>query len=205
MCVWQKASQRVVLLLGIGLLSGGLLGVLGQVEAQSQAQAARAAIPPEAREWARAAIEQASVAIREAVFAWPASDLRELRLRAARVLNVWVGEESPEFRAEVGLPPGADGVGVVVYLEHLRRALTGPAEQGNERARALLFALGMIQYYATEAKEALNTAGHAENLQRARRAFRQALAFLLAVRGSEEDPPSEGGARALYAHLPPSD
>ena len=199
MCVRKKASRSAVLSLLVGLLLGGLLGALGQVEAQSQAS--RAEIPPEAREWARVAIEQASVAIREAVFAWPASDLRELRLRAARVFNVLVGEESPEFRAEAGLPPGADGVGVLVYLARLQRALSGPAEQGNERARALLFALGMIQYYAAEAKEALSAAGRAEGLPRARRAFRQALAFLLAARGSEEDPPSEGGARALYREL----
>lgn len=146
-------------------------------------------------------MEQAGVAIREAVFAWPASDLRELRLRAARVFNVLVGEESPEYRAEAGFPPGADGVGVLVYLERLQRALSGPAEQGNERARSLLFALGMVQYYTAEAKEALSVAGHADGLPRARRAFRQGLAFLLAARGSREDPPSEGGIRALYREL----
>lgn len=194
----KKAGRRVVLSLLVGLLLGGLLA-LEQPEAQSQAP--RAPIPPEAREWAHSAIEQLSVAIREAVFAWPASDLSELRLRAARVLNVLVGEESPEYRAQAGRPPGADGVGAIVYLERLQRALSGPAEQGNEQARSLLFALGMVQYYAAEAKEALSAAGHADGLPRARRSFRQALAFLLAARGSREDPPSEGGVRALYREL----
>jgi len=194
----KKATRRAGLSLLVGLLLGGLLA-LGQGEAQSQAS--RAEIPPEARDWARAAIEQLSVAIREAVFAWPASDLRELRLRAARVLNVLVGEKSPEFRAPAGLPPGADGVGLLVHLERLQEALRGPAERGNERARSLLFALEMVQYYVAETREALNAVGRAEGLPRARRAFRQALAFLLAARGSREDPPSEGGTRALYREL----
>lgn len=180
------------LLLGVVIL-GGAFGTLGQDQDQP--------MPPEARESAHQAVVQLSVAIRGAVFAWPAaSNLEELRLWTARIANVLVGHESPDYQAEAGDLPGSDGVGVLSYLERLRRIIE-PKAQAQERLRPLLFALEAIQFNVGQALERLREASHLRDLRLARRALRQALAFLIAARGSSEDPLSEGGARALLLQL----
>jgi len=176
------------------VLLGGLL-ISGPVRSQQGT-----ALPPEARAWAQGAVEQLSVAIREAVFAWPASDLEELRLRAGRVLNVLVGHESPNYQGRLGDPPGADGVGVLTYLERLQ-GIIEPRAQEDERLRPLLFALDAIRFYADQSLEHLQDALQGKDLRFTQLTLRRALAFLISARGSSEDPLSEGGTRALLIQL----
>lgn len=190
--IWGRRWMQLMLLMLFLLLLGGATGG----EAQSQ----QPSLPPEVREWARQLVEQLSVAIREAVFAPPAPDLDELRLRASRISNVLVGRESPDYQSKAGDPPGADGVGVLVYLERLQQAIE-PWAQANEQLRPLLFALDAIRFYSLEALESLQEAMRVDDIHKARRALRRALGFLIAARGSSEDPLSEGGARALLKEL----
>jgi hypothetical protein len=186
--------RRLIALLAF-LMLGFALGLGGEAQQNQPPQ-----VPPEVREWMHQTVEQLSVAIREAVFAPASSDLGELRVRAARVLNTLVGPESPEYRADVGAPPGADGVGVLVYLRRLQEALE-PYARENERVRAWIYVLQTLQFFSIEAVDRLNEALHVRDPAKARRAIRQALAFLIATRGSSEDPLSEGGARALWMQL----
>jgi hypothetical protein len=174
---------------------GFTLGLGGEAQQSQPPQ-----VPPEAREWVRQTVEQLSVAIREAVFAPASSDLDELRVRAARVFNTLVGHESPEYRADVGDPPGADGVGVLVYLRRLQEVLE-PYARENERVRAWIYVLQTLQFFSLEAVDRLNEALHVRDPAKARGAIRQTLAFLIATRGSSEDPLSEGGARALWMQM----
>jgi len=177
-------------LLGLVILAGAV-GTLGQDQP----------LPAEARESARGAVAQLSVAIRGAVLAWPAAaDLGELRLWAARIANVLVGRQSPEYQPGAGELPGSDGVGVIVYLERLRKIIESRA-RADERLRPLLFALDGVRFNVDQALERLREASRIRDLRPARLALRRALAFLIAARGSSEDPLSEGGARALYREL----
>ncbi len=186
--------RRLIVLIAF-LMLGFTIGLGGEAQQSQPPQ-----VPPEAREWIGQTVEQLSVAIREAVFAPASSDLNELRVRAARVLNTLVGHESPEYRADVGDPPRADGVGVLVYLRRLQEVLE-PYARENDRGRAWLFVLETIQFFSAEARDRLGEALHLRDPVKARRAIRQALAFLIATRGSSEDPLSEGGARALWIQL----
>lgn len=186
--------KRLIALIAV-LTLGFALGLGGEAQ-----QNPRPPVPPEASEWARRTVEQLSVAIREAVFAPASSDLGELRVRAARVWNTLVGRESPEYREDVGDPPGADGVGVLVYLRRLQEALE-PSARENDRVRSWIYVLQTLQFFSLEALDRLSEALHVRDPDKAIRAIRQALAFLIATRGSSEDPLSEGGARALWMQL----
>jgi len=190
---WRRLERWLLLIVLLsGLFVGASLGAWGQASSQ--------ALPPEAKIWARQAVEQLGVAIREAVFAWPATELDELKLRAGRVLNVLVGRESPDYQGRLGDPPGSDGIGIVTHLKHLQEAIE-PRAQQDERLRPLLLALNAIQFYINEARQHLQTALKGRDLHRVQRTLRQSLAFLIAARGSSEDPLSEGGARALLIQL----
>jgi hypothetical protein len=188
----RRSLQLALLVVLSGLLAAGGLG---------QAQSQESPVAPEVRDWARILIEQLGVAIREAVFTLPAPDMRELQLRAARVLNVLVGKQSPDHQTRAGDPLGADGVGVLTYVERLRNAIE-PRAQTNERLRPVLFTLNLLQLYQREALERLREMLRGSDDGAARRASHQVLAFLVAARGSNEDPLSEGGgARALLLYL----
>lgn len=180
-------------LLAMALAFGLIFGIVGQAQAPSE-------LPPEARQLATRAVDQLSVAIREAVFAWPASEVNELRPRAARMLNVIVGQSSRHHQSEVGDPPGADGVGILTYLERLREVIRSHA-QGANRARQLLFSLEIGMTFSQEAQRELLDALRTRDADALRGAVRRALAFLSAARGTREDPLSEGGVRALLAQL----
>ncbi len=189
----MKRISSFVLLI---LLGGSLFSLTTGTTSQAQAPT----LPPEVNVWARQLVEQLSVAIREAVIALPANELGEIKLRAGRVLNVLVGKQSPDYQAQAGDPQGADGVGVGTYLERLRSAIE-PRAQTNERLRPLLFALNMLQAYHRESLDHLREIIGTRNEEAARRNLTQSLAFLVASRGSSEDPLSEGGARALLLQL----
>ncbi|OGF53096.1 MAG: hypothetical protein A2Z21_05695 [Candidatus Fraserbacteria bacterium RBG_16_55_9] len=191
---WQRTYSKLVLLVLLGgLLAGLTAGTLGQ--AQSTAP-----WPPEVQQWARQVVEQLSVGIRETVFALPAADLGEIQQRAQRVLNVLVGKQSPDYQTKAGDPLGADGIGVQAYLERLRNAIE-PRAQSNDRLRPALFALNILQAYHREALDHIKEILRVNEEGPARRNLNQLLAFLVAARGSSEDPLSEGGARALLIYL----
>ena len=87
-----------------------------------------------------------------------------------------------------------------MYLSRMREAIE-PRAQANERLRPLLFALSSVQVYLQETLERIQQILRTREEALARRALNQLLAFLIAARGSKEDPPSEGGARALLMQL----
>ncbi len=180
----------------VGLAAG--VGLLSQ--AQVPPSGPGSVLPPEVEVQARQAIEQLSVAIREAVFAQTAADLGELKLRAARVLNVLVGRQSPYHQSQAGDPPGADGAGILAHLQRLQELLE-PQVRGNERLRPLLFALQQVRAFSEDARGRLIEVPRSRDLGAVRRTLRLALALLLAARGSQEDPLSEGGMRALLRAL----
>ncbi len=198
----QRNLQIVLARLRRGLLLGGLLlgGLVLSGMATTLAQAGNPPWLPEARAQARSAIEQFGVAIREAVFAQTAPDIQELKLRAARVLNVIVGRASPQYQSQAGDPPGADGEGILTHLQRLQEVLE-PQARGNERLRPLLFALQQVQAFSEDARGRLLEMSRLQDLRAVRRTMRLALALLLAARGSQEDPLSEGGTRALLKAL----
>ena len=190
--VGRKRLGRAALLLG--LIVGLISGMSGQAQSPN-------GLPPEARRLAARAVEQLSVAIREAVFAWPASDAPELRTRAARMLNVTVGASHRHYRPEVGDPPGADGGGVIPYLQRLRELIRQHAT-GDGRERRLLFALEIALSFARQAQGDLVAALRGPvSVDDLRLAGRRSFALLSAARGASEDPLSEGGVRALLAQL----
>lgn len=193
-----ERQQRYFKLMLLTLLCGMLIGLA--TGTRGQAQSPGTPLPPEVQQWARQLVEQLSVAIRATVFALPAADLGEIQLRARQVLNVLVGKQSPDYQPKAGDPPGADGVGVQVYLERLRDAIE-PRAQTNERLRSLLFALNIIQAYHREALDRIKDILRVNDDGPARRNLNQLLAFLVAARGSSEDPLSEGGTRALLIQL----
>ena len=189
----RYAKFLMLLVLG-GLLIGWTAGT------QGEAQSSGTPLPPEVRDWARQAVDQLGVTIREGVFALNVPALSDIQLRAQRVLNVLLGKKSPDYQQRAGDPPGADGVGVLTYLSRMREAIESRAP-GNDRLRALLFALNSIQAYLQEAGERVVEISRTREETLARRTLNQLLAFLIAARGSKEDPPSEGGARALLMQL----
>lgn len=192
--VGSRASVRFArTLLLTGLLLGLTMGMIGQAQSFNP-------LPSEAKRLAMRTEEQLGVAIREAVFAWPASELEELRPRAARMVNVIVGQDSRHYQSEAGDPPGSDGVGVLVHLDRLRSVIRSNAD-GTNRARTLLFALEIATTFARDAQGELLQALRARGASDMRAAVRRALAFLSAARGAREDPLSEGGVRALLVHL----
>jgi hypothetical protein len=187
-----------VKLLLVALLGGLLLGWVAGTPAQ--AQSSGTPLPPEVRDWARLAVDQLGVAIRVAVFALNVPALSDIQLQAERVLNTLVGKQNPDYLPRAGDPPGSDGVGVLSYLSRMREAIESRA-QANERLRPLLFALSSIGVYLQEALQRVAEIRRTREEAQARRSLNQLLAFLVAARGSREDPPSEGGARALLMQL----
>lgn len=186
----QSARSIVLLMLLLGLT----VGVFGGAGSEDLS------IPPEAREWTAKAIEQLGVGVREAVFAWPASEPGELKLRVGRILNVLVGRESPLYQPQAGDPPGSDGTGVLIYVGQLQRVLDARSK-ASDRVRSLLFSLMMVRFFAEEAREELSEAVRARDLRVVRQRIRRSLAFLTAARGNREDPLSEGGLRAMLAAM----
>lgn len=183
--------RRVALLVALAL--GLTIGMIGQAQSAGDGTT-------EMRRLAVNAIDQLNVAIREAVFAWPASEVTELRPRAARMLNVLVGPASRHYQADIGDPPGADGVGVLTHLQRLREAIRSHG-QGTERNRALLFSLEIALTFGQDAEGKLLSAIRTRDVEALQTAVQHAFAFLSAARGAREDPLSEGGVRALLAQL----
>jgi len=153
---------------------------------------------PELRALGDKLVEQLNIAVQEALFAVlivPAAEFgeRELKQRAQRTLNILVGKESPDY---VPIEDPGDGVGAFKYAQQLLRKIR---ESG--LARDLVFAADTVVFDIAMAIERAKGAIKAPNLNQGQSEMRRAFAFLIAARGSKDDPISEGGARAIRLKL----
>ncbi len=154
---------------------------------------------PKLRLLADKLVEQLNIAVQEALFAVlivPPAEFgwRELKQRAQRTLNILVGKESPDYVPIEGGP--GDGVGAFKYAQQLLRKIR---ESG--LARDLIFAADTVVFDIAMAIERAKGVLKASNLNQGQSEMRRAFAFLIAGRGSKDDPVGEGGARAIQLKL----
>ena len=186
---WQRLIPRLLL---VGILLTGTTATLAQSQTTDEPQ-----YVTQVRTLSQESIQQLSIAIRLTFFALSSPGLDDMKLRSAQVLNVLVGENSPLFDSEVGLPTNiSDATGIIPRLEQIRVILT-PHRDSDTRVPNWLNALENIQFFSGAGRDEMHSIGSMNNDRVARIALRKTIAFLAATRGNTQDPVSEGGARAL--------
>lgn len=189
----NQQAKRVELWLLLCVFAGVLL--IGTAAAHGQQQE-----PPyitETRTLTEDALHELNLAIRLSVIAPEALNTPDLAQNSSQILNILVGEDHELFVDDAGLPPGALGGGVIPRLQKVRRTLQ-PHAQGNPRVQGWLNALINIEHFSSFSAEELVRALETGNDRIARTALRKNIAFLIAIRGTNEDALSEGGTRAIH-------
>lgn len=144
------------------------------------------------------AIEQLDLAIEQAVFAHVRFPLEDLKPHAHAVLNVLEGRKGSNYDPSYSDP--GDGVGVVNYVQEIRQApeIRGATE---ETRVGLENALQNISLYLEQAIAHTLKALDQTQLDPAQWEMRQALAFLSAAKGRENELTAVGGLLALRVRL----
>jgi hypothetical protein len=156
------------------------------------------------RDESQKTIDQLTLAIRIGLIAPDAtSNLGDVKLNMARILNILVGPNDPLYQKNVDNPPGADGIGVIPHLNKIQNVLA-PYANSNAQAQSLLHALPGIIFFTNSATDDLSAALKSQDDGIVRRTLHRLIAFLVAARGSRDDPLSEGGVRAINAQMPRS-
>ena len=184
------------LLLALVFIEGGL--ILGF------AQTGQGDFTGPVRDESQKAIDQLTLAIRIGLIAPDAATgLSDIKMTIGRILNLLVGPNDPLYQKNVDNPQGADGIGIIPHLNNIQNALQ-PYANSNAQAQSLLHALVGIEFYTGNASGDLSVALKSQDDGLVRRTLHRLVAFLVAARGSRDDPLSEGGVRAINAQMPRS-
>lgn len=140
------------------------------------------------------ALDQMRLAIQHTLLAAFSLTLSDLKLHACHVLNLVVSQGSPDY--DPGCGEVGDGVGLMNYCQEIRR-LIGDSEYQERWAWATENYLIWLEAAIPLLKRVKEVGEESE----ARKLMRQMLAFLKAIQGCEEDPPTEGGLRTLRRWL----
>ena len=142
------------------------------------------------------AAEQARLAVQHTLLGALSPTLSDLKLHACHVLNIIVGKGSADYDPSCSDP--GDGFGLMNYSKEIQKLIADPEYRERERwswpAENYVIWLGVV---ITLLKKVRETA----DVNEARQAMRQVLAFLKATQGCKDDPATEGGLRTLQARL----
>lgn len=175
-----------ILLMGM-LLGGALLAPSVGIGSHENAPA---------RELVDKALRQLNLALQQAVLAQLRPSPAEVQIHAQVVLNLLQGRNGPDYNVATAPDPG-DGIGVIPYVEQLQAEPVLQGESNESLQLNLENVLSYLQQAVDYAKMALNE----RSLTQAHRQMRQALAFLSAAKGREQEITVAGGLLVLRARL----